>query len=79
MNFKDSLIWRWWKEYGKHVEAFLIIGLLILVFFTYYNNTQELKDAKKNHPCILYEKTNSNNQQENLFDLNYLKNATLVE
>lgn len=55
MTFKESALWIWWKEYGKHIEALIIILLLITVWFSYHKNTNELRDAKENHPCILQE------------------------
>lgn len=48
MDFKNSPYWIWWKEYGKHIEALAIIGLLILVWFAYHENnnlSEEIKNS----------------------------------
>lgn len=37
-----------WKIYGKHIEAFLIIGLLLLVWFTYSQNNKLQKEISLN-------------------------------
>jgi hypothetical protein len=48
MAFNDSSFWIFWKEYGKHIEAFLIITLLITTIFVYYNNNKLQKEINKN-------------------------------
>jgi hypothetical protein len=37
-----------WKLYGRHIEAFMIIGLLILVWFTYSTNNELQKKINEN-------------------------------
>lgn len=51
MEFKETSFWLWWKEYGKHLEAFLIIMLLITVWVAYHNNSVELEETREICPC----------------------------
>ena len=48
MGFKESPLWIWWKEYGKHIEALFIILLLSAVWFAYSENNKLSVDIKNN-------------------------------
>lgn len=49
MTFKETDFWQWWREYGKHIEALLIIVLLVVVWFSYTNNSK--LQEKISHTC----------------------------
>ena len=48
MEIKKTAFWIWWKEYGKHLEAILIIGLLIITWYAYSNNRKVQEEIKEN-------------------------------
>lgn len=49
MGINDSKVYLWWKEYGKHIEAFLIITLLITLIIIYDKNNK--LQEKINEKC----------------------------
>lgn len=89
MDFKESAFWIWWKEYGKHIEAVAIIGLLILCWFTYHKNNklQEKIENKcgwegKDYYCVCEKSAVANledklnNQQNPFHNLNLSLNIS---
>jgi hypothetical protein len=40
MSLKETKFWQWWNVYGKHIEAFAIIFLFIILIFVYTNNSR---------------------------------------
>lgn len=59
MDFKDTPFWKWWREYGKHLEAVAIIILLITVWYAYSDNSKLQKEislscgwGEENYQCF---------------------------
>lgn len=40
MRFEDSNLWKWWKKYGMHIQAFIIIFLFLLIIFAYQKSNR---------------------------------------
>lgn len=80
MDFKDSAFWIWWKEYGKHIEALLIIGLLIMAWMSYTENSKQLKEAREVCPCAFLDNILNNTKEvikTNYNNVNQLNNFTI--
>jgi hypothetical protein len=48
MSFKETKFWQWWSIYGKHIEAFAIIFLFIILIVVYTNNSKLQKEVSVN-------------------------------
>jgi len=47
-QFQESSFWLWWKKYGMHIEALLIIALFLILIFLYMTNNKLQKEISLN-------------------------------
>ena len=47
MDFRDSGFWIWWKNYGEHFTAPLILIALIILGFMLYQDNQLKKEISQ--------------------------------
>jgi len=48
MAFKDTKVWAFWKEYGKHIEALAILIAITLVLTAVYNDRNLKQEISEN-------------------------------
>ena len=91
MDIENSPIWIWWKKYGEHIMAPMVVILLCLIWYQYFASNQLQEEINLNCGwgeddyfcyCEKSEAMKLRNMVENPFDLSNLTiagdyNATL--
>lgn len=48
MDLENSVFWIWWKRYGEHIIAPLVLILLILIWYQYFHSNQLQEEINLN-------------------------------
>lgn len=46
MGFQETNFWKWWKVYGIHIEALLILIAFLGIIYVYVDNSQLQEEIK---------------------------------
>ncbi len=48
MDWENSAFWIWWKRYGEHIIAPMVLILLFLIWYQYFATNQLQKEININ-------------------------------